>query len=428
MSTTANTSQPTTGEQRLTDQQARLVIEAAKYQGLSQGARIALREVEAQAKANGYVTYEEGREKLDHEGRKLLGDLSSPIEVPPQGDLLGDLWRDDPSPTLDSATEYPHPKATLIDGFDQWLEGKREDAHPFPLEHNWSKRAVRKRFGRAKDVDRCFQREYDSYSTVMVTRHADGNTDPLLEQTQALSPAAYTQERRRLLERLGVKDEYAAVVVLAPKYDLPQSNPTEVRTHIHECYWIPDRVPAEDFHPLIEKHVAKVDGASADRHTTDDNRITAASVTVQQHSTETYPTFSQQSKIDERRGATSGLPYEILANQPLKDSQTDASDLHDDRAMAWCATMSIGTDSSQEPHKSRGISTWTPLGRFREYADEMDSERQYWRMTELQYHREMRSLNAPILSQQSDDYHDDLPESLPTLEEPTVPQSSPLHD
>ncbi|WP_338756256.1 hypothetical protein V9T20_05875 [Halobacterium salinarum] len=172
------------------------------------------------------------------------------------------------------------------------------------------------------------------------------------------------------------------MVVRAPKYDLPNANVT-VRTHVHEAYWVPGHHSAENFDLLKRKHQETVPGA------------TEAHVRVEHHSTETYPSRSQQFGKDTFRGATTSLPYEVAGeNQPLMNVETDASDLHDTRALEWCAILSAGSD---ETHSTAGVGYWKELGGFAEYADRVEDSLK--RKTERDYYR---SLDDPYRSQRSE--------------------------
>jgi len=80
-----------------------------------------------------------------------------------------------------------HPNRT-VDQFRQWLSGKREsnlteyeDATvQFNPEHNWSHYKARQNFAKAKDVDRHFWDSYDDFTTVLITRTAEGRCCRLL--------------------------------------------------------------------------------------------------------------------------------------------------------------------------------------------------------------------------------------------------------
>lgn len=255
-----------------------------------------------------------------------------------------------------------HPNRT-VDQFRQWLSGKREsnlteyeDATvQFNPEHNWSHYKARQNFAKAKDVDRHFWDSYDEFTTVLITRTADDNTDPLLEQTQALTPKPYYQSRYRLLRDRGSSEDYAAVSVYAPKYHTHADR--TVRTHIHTGLWLPGHVEPGAFDLLKDKHIATVEGAT-DCH-----------ITVRHHSSDNYPPV--KNGIDSTRGGTTALPYELAAeNQPLMNAETDASDLYDERCLEWCATLSAGDDGS---HGTPGMSYWRELGSFGKYAEKVEN-------------------------------------------------------
>lgn len=332
----------------------RLTIEAGKYHGLVAGETVPKSEVIEQAKANGYET---ATGRLDAEGRELCDDLPQQVEIPEQGELFGELWPDNLSNDL-----ITQPDNTVGKTFVQWLDKKRkqnvvpytdDDGKKAPRwlkpEHNWSHQQARVNFARAKDVDRAYWDAYDEFTTVLVTRTADENTDELLEQSRSLTPRAYYQSRYRLLKRLS--DDYAAVEVRAPKY--PTHPEKTVRTHVHTGIWLEGHHSADDFDLLKRKHMETVPGAT-DCH-----------ISVQHHSADTYPPV--ENGMDESRGATTALPYELAGeNQPLMNVKRDASDLHDTRALEWCATLSAGSDGA---HDTPGMSYWVELGNFAEYAE-----------------------------------------------------------
>lgn len=277
-----------------------------------------------------------------------------------------------------------------IDSYLTWLTQKRnqrchesDDGREitYPLNHAWSYQSERKKFVKAKDVDRYFWDKYDKFTTVMITRCADESNKGLLEQTECLNPRAVVRLRRRILKDLGVYDSYAGAQVVAPKY--PHGR---VLSHVHTCLWLPGTHSREDFAPLLEKHVETVPGATERQHTP------SKAITVWNHSTAidtrgndvqlsddgaTYHRVTPQG-VDSVRGATTALPYELAENLPLMDTETDASDLYDDRALAWCATMSAGIDGDHT--SAKGVRRWVTLGRFDEYADTMEAT--HWRQAE----------------------------------------------
>lgn len=298
----------------------------------------------------------------------------------------------------DDSTVLPNPNKT-VEEFKTWLRGRREKAtwqngsftKTYPLDHIWSNRQARENFGRAKDCDRYFWRSYDEFTTVLVTRTADKNQASLVEQTKSLTPSAYHQSRYRLLKRLSSND-YAAVQVRAPRYDVPNQS-VSVRSHIHTGIWLPGHIDPSEFELLEDKHHEKVPGA------------TDVTISVEHHSTDDGPIMIQGK--DRRRGGTTALPYELAGeNQPLMDVETDALDLHDNRAVTWCAALSAGSDGS---HDDPSESYWTELGRFDEYADTIEDTMK--RKVERDY---FRSLNYPYRSQRYES--NIMPESI----EPTT--------
>jgi len=248
-----------------------------------------------------------------------------------------------------------------IDKFESNLERLRQENTPYRPEHNYSHYQAQKNFCQSKDIGRYFWRNHDEFTTVHIVRTADENDAPLVEQTEALTPDSYDQSRRDLLNRLS--GDSARLEVLAPKY--PTRPNVRVRTHSHEGYWIPGHHSTERFELLRDKHHEKVDGA------------TSVSITVEHHSSDEEPPVVRGK--DRYRGGTSALPHELAgANQPLMDIETDALDLHDTRALEWCATMWAGSDASET---DRGLSYYRRCGNAKAYAEEVENSmrRQVWR-------------------------------------------------
>lgn len=91
---------------------------------------------------------------------------------------------------------------------------------------------------------------------------------------------------------------------------------------------------------------------------------------------------------------------------------TDASDLHDSRALKWCATLSAGSDGD---HSTKGVRRWQPFGQFRECADTVKDVLRY--KMEQDYRRTVRNdeLNNPWLTPQP---LDEQQTSLRTISKP----------
>jgi hypothetical protein len=323
----------------------RLTVEAGKYHGLTAGETIDRREVVLQAEANGYS---------DREARAMLEDKGQEIEIPEQGRAFGDLWpgnqsrgtlcADSPSGSaLDRFTDYCSDNTYEWQGIDRY-------------NHTFNTDTGRKRFVRAKNVDRYFNKEYDTYSTVLITYCADDAETDIARQAKSFHPRAVVRKRRQILKDLGVYDSYAGVTVLAPKY---QSDTTlcavTPSTHAHSFLWIPGTVSPDDFRPLIEAHVSHVDGATESQH--GDGSITV------RHWGPQYCEPLPQGPDDVKRGETSSAPYEVAANLPwLKHP-------HADYVEEWSAAMWQGEDSQT-------VARWKPMGKpshFKEVADRMDT-------------------------------------------------------
>jgi len=316
--------------------------------------------------------------------------------------------------TIDYADVGPDhlitPSKSTVERFKQNLERLRkqnvepkqgDDGRMYPIwhnsEHNWSKRQAQINFSRAKDVGRWFWRNVEEFTTVHIVRTADDNTDPLLDQTEALTPDAYYQSRYRKLRRLSkdYSEDFARITVLAPKYPKHPTRPkSTVRTHVHTGIWLPGKHSADDFELLRDKHMTTVPGAT-DCH-----------ISVVHHSSDDGP--SEIHGKDQSRGGTSALPYELAgANQPLMNVENDALDLYDPRAIEWCAALSAGSDGD---HSTRGLSYWRERGSAKEYADEIENSMR------RQAYRDYKRTKLPYQSQR---YETNV---MPELDEP---ESSP---
>lgn len=293
------------------------------------------------------------------EAAKILGEVDTTIGL--------DEFEPDHSTTL------PNPR---VKRFKQHIRAKRQENAPYDPEHNFSRYQAGKNFCQAKDVGRYFWRNYDQFTTVHIVRTADENDAPLIEQTEALTPDAYTQSRRDLLNRL--HSDSARISVLAPKY--PSRPNPRVRSHIHEGFWIPGLHEAERFELLRDKHHEKVPGS------------TSVDIRVEHHLPDEGPSVMRGK--DKSRGGTSALPYELAGrNQPLIETDRDALDLHDSRAIQWFAAISAGSDRS---HTTRGMSYFRKCNKAIEYAEAVESG------TSRQVYRDLERTQLPNQIQGSD--------------------------
>lgn len=332
----------------------RLVVEAGKYLGQPAGATIDRKEVRLQAEANGYG---------DSEARAMLADLPDPVTIPDQGNLFGEMWPGNQSLEPVSGTLVVDSPSTIQQFNDYCSDNTYEWQNIERYNHTFNKNAARKRFAQAKNVDRHFAKEHDTYSTVVLTYCADESGTDIAQQAEAFYPRAVVRLRRKILKDLGVYDSYAGVSVLAPKYKSDDTTLCAVTptTHAHSFLWIPGKVSADDFHPLIETHIKTVEGGTVDQHTTDDNRLTGASITVEHWGTQYCEPLPQGPK-DMVRGPTSSLPYELGNNLPwLKHPSADY-------VKEWSAGMWQGENSNT-------VARWKPMGRpsrFKELAERMN--------------------------------------------------------
>lgn len=324
-------------------------MEAGKYLGLSVGDPLAIEELYLQAEANGYERAEIAN-LLESEG---YGHAQS-IPVPPQGEALGELWRvsDGPeSPPEPSCEPVGAKGCGTLQRFREWCEERAEADKT----HSYTRRKANRRYARGKDVDRWFIREYEYFSTVLITycRQRDGK--PLAEHAENFYPRQVTRKRRRILKRAGVDEGYGGISILAPKHRVPPSSaPT---THAHDFLWLPSHVSEEKFAPLREVEGFDVH-ISVQKHISADVK-TPESVEV------------RGSGLDTHRGDTTRLPQELGRNLPLLTCRFDARGTPE-YVEKWCAHLREGRDGS---FSSQGVRRFRTLGSFEERANSEKSRR-----------------------------------------------------
>ncbi|GGI95809.1 hypothetical protein GCM10008995_02330 [Halobellus salinus] len=350
----------------------RLAVEAGKYLGLNVSEPLQIAELFAQGDANGYDESDIrdwlGAEELD--GR-------SEIPVPPQGDVLGELWR-----VEDSATVAPTP-SDKIERFREWCKDKRDmrreeyddGIHQHPVEHAYTYKSERQKSVRAKDVERYFLDAYPTLTTVLLTYTRPRSEDEsIAEHADKFYPEYPNQTKRReCIKATGYWEEFAGVSLLAPKDVAPK--PCAETTHAHDMIVIPTFISSECFDPLREEGV---------------------DVSIRYHRSDKVEAPSSVNRLDleQERGATTALAQEVGANLPVLSAietfrdtvEMDASTnsaryeakldaTHCPKYVErWCAHMSCGKDGEPD---SNGIRRWRPLGRFSEIADSMKEERDY---------------------------------------------------
>jgi hypothetical protein len=232
------------------------------------------------------------------------------------------------------------------------------EVNQFPVEHAYSFKSEVKKYARAKDVGRHFVKEYDGFTTVLIT-YAALSTD-----YADYYPRRVTRRRRDILKEIGVWEEYAGVSLLAPG---KSSAPTPT-THAHDALWLPGHVSGDAFDSFAE-----VEGFNI--HVSVEDHISAEVTT---------PTAVNRRELDAERGETTALPHEVGANLPVltafsalregreKRDTLDASNCPP-YVESWCSLLSCGSDGTPS---TNGVSRWRPLGRFIEIADSMKEGRE----------------------------------------------------
>lgn len=350
----------------------RLAVEAAKYLGKEVGEPLPTTEVVAQGDANRYDESDIW-DWLEAEGL----DGRSEILVPPQGDVLGELWR-----VEDSATKAPTP-SDKIKKFRDWCKDKRlsrqekydDGIYQHPVEHAYSYKSELRKSARFKDVERYFLDAYPTLTTVLLTYTRPRCEDEsIVEHADKFYPEYPIQKKRRdCIKATGYWEEFAGVSLLAPKDVAP--NPCAETTHAHDMIVIPTFISSECFDPLREEGV---------------------DVSIRYHRSDKVEAPSSINRLDleKERGATTALAQEVGANLPVltaietfRDTVEMDASTNSARYKAkldathcpeyverWCAHMSCGKNGEPD---SNGVRRWRPLGRFSEIADSMKEERGY---------------------------------------------------
>ena len=362
IATTQATAVTTPSSKRL----QRLAVAAGAYLGKDAGDTIPLEEVHLQAEANGY-TDDEIRAMLEADGLSSADE----IQMPEQRHLFGQLWAP-PSSGVPTPSTPTDTISETVETFREWCRERAEQE----ASHSYTRKHANRRFARAKDVGRHFIKEYDTFSTVLITYDAGVPVDEsVAEHSNKFYPRSVVRRRRRILKELGVYDEYAGVTLLAPKKSsrVPHANAPTAYSHAHTFLWVPGKVSAENFHPLIEQHIKRIEGATKEDHPL------GKAVTVETHdSTEVRTPDSVKdrgSKLDDIRGDTTQFPHELSNNLPLLQCRFDARGTPS-YVEEWCASIRLGTDGDLS---TRGINRFQALGLFAEYADATRWERRIGR-------------------------------------------------
>lgn len=215
--------------------------------------------------------------------------------------------------------------------------------------------------------------EYDTFSTVLITYDAGLPVDESVAvHADRFYPRPVRRKRTAILKELDVLDSYAGITLRAPKKAdrEPYANSPSGYTHAHTFLWIPGKVSPEAFHPLVEKHIKHVQGATEKDHPLD------RAVTVEVHESADVVTPNsvkeRGSDLDDTRGDTTQFPHELGNNLPLLNCRFDARGAPS-YIEEWCASLRLGTERDLS---TRGISRFQRLGGFSEYAELMKWRRQ----------------------------------------------------
>lgn len=294
------------GDERL----HRLAVEAGKYLGLSVGEPLPTAEILAQAKANGYDE-NDIRDWLKAEGL----DGANEIPVPPQGDVLGELWQVEDSAldnTVSTAKNSPStdsterdssrnactPSSELVESAEP-LDGgdflalqkpvalDRGTCHPAYVEdstpltagdaveryveerhgentsanrngfHRGRQWYDRRNYARGKEMDRQLLAEYENPTTVLlslrVERVVPNRVSLLGELPAALEPTLDALRYR--LDKHTDRWEWLLVLAGTRQYATP---------HAHIYLWTEGDISREAFQPVVQRFVESCEYAPAD--------------------------------------------------------------------------------------------------------------------------------------------------------------------
>jgi hypothetical protein len=317
----------------------RLIVAAAGFAGIETGEALDIEEIVKQGLANGYPE-SEIRNLIEQE----YGSTQT-VPVPAQGEIFGEIFQVDESQVESNVGEVGN---GTVAQFREWCEERSNNDKT----HSYTRRRANRRFAQAKDVDRNFVREYDRFSTILITyAQPQASDQSIASEADSFYPRKITRKRRRILKQQNVYDEAALLSVLAPKFDdeVPYSTSPNatVHTHSHDFIWIPtDTIEQEVFKRLEQIEDFEVD------------------VSIESHVSSEVKTpddvIERGSGMDRQRGDTTSLPQELGNNIPLLNCQFDARGAPE-YVEEWCAHLRAGVDESFE---TKGIRRYSKLGTF----------------------------------------------------------------
>jgi hypothetical protein len=338
----------------------RLTKDAGELLNVEPDGSVPREQVKLQAEANGY----------DDPEQLLIDDVgpgSDPIAVPSEKDLFGPLWAPEPASESESRVPSHQPQVEsrsegedttgYLQQFRDWCQQKVESDS---TRHAYSRRLANKWYSRAKDVDRYFSREYEQFSTVLITHTLPRNDDEsVTDHCDRFYPRSVKGKVGRIRRGLDVP-EYAGLRLLAPKPPTEYQPPAhKCTTHAHSFYWFPPELDESAFSGLDSLFAGTVQ-ASVRTHTASEVE-TPSSV------------LQRGTVLDARRGATTTLPQEVGANLPCLKTTLDARGLPE-YGEVWCANLSCAADGDPS---NQGVSRRRSLGRFSEVADAQQFRRQF---------------------------------------------------
>jgi len=250
------------------------------------------------------------------------------------------------------------PSEDMVREVTRWAEDRHaaDNSIAFGREHD------DRIYARAKDVERYIRRQYDEYTTVLVTIDATANDDDTLNDNiakfQTIRPVL--DARTSVVKTLGVHDEFAELRLLAPKYEDGQ-----IRTHMHLFLSLPTIATTEDVRPVYDAALRHIDGATAAVNPIDE------AVTVQHHRVGSLLDrlrAQRASSIDLERGVTSTLPNEVGNNLPSYRDGADHVWQMRTYIRQWYTALRLGTHGEL---RRRGFKRVSEGGAFKRYAEAM---------------------------------------------------------
>jgi len=363
---TVSTQTQTAGVQTPNDERLhRLAVEAGKYHDLNIGESLPCEEVITQGEANGY---DRGDVRRWVEGEGYTSDDSLP--VPPQGDVLGELWRVEDSPldnTVDGTKKSPSPDSTrnactpspnlgepepldeeadflalqeplaldskvchpeyieegepltaeeAVERYVEERHGENTSAkrHGFERGRQW---LDRRNYAKGQEMDRQLLAEYENPTTILfslrVERAVPNRVSLLEELSSALEPTL--DSLRYQMNKHTERWQWFAVLAGTRQFATP---------HVHIYVWAESDVPREACKPVVNRFVESCEFAPSSMR---GNPPEGGTVRIRgTEGTDTIP------RTDD--GGSAGATYTLtqLAHVPAVDEM-------DFDALLWASTV-----------------------------------------------------------------------------------------